>query len=221
MRLLFTILRWLLARLAVVLMLVAVAGRVRRAWRQRHAPTAAQRMGAHSPLPSLYEKYHRALTAPRRRVGLTTVPLDRIVGTMRNPTQNTADFLPLPQLRGRNWEGRWQRINTATDRMAVLPPIDLVKVGNDYYVADGHNRVAAARRAGMVEIDADVTELLIPGVETEPITPPPGTALLGADEVIQAAEGRLSRTAERRPAADELTRRELAADLGQPAEEYE
>ena len=39
--------------------------------------------------------------------------------------------------------------------------------GDDYYVVDGHNRVAAARQAGGLEIDADVTQLLIPGV-TQP-----------------------------------------------------
>lgn len=221
MHLLFTVVRWLLARLALVLLMAAAVGRARRAWRQRHAQTAALRMGARTPLPSLYERYPHALTASRRRIGLTTVPLDRIVGTLRNPTQNTADFLPLPRLRGRNWEGRWQRINRAVDHMAVLPPIDLVKVGDDYYVADGHNRVAAALRAGMLEIDADVTELLLPGIVSAPFAPPPASALLGADEVIQAGEGRHSPTAEHRPAAEELTRQELVADPTQPVEDYE
>lgn len=115
-------------------------------------------------LPSLFDLHPGAGTTPRRTVGVRSVPLDRIVGTMRHPSQNTADFLPLPRLRGANWSGRWQRINRAMDALTTLPPLDLVQVGDDYYVVDGHNRVAAARRADAVEIDADVTQLLLPGV---------------------------------------------------------
>jgi hypothetical protein len=175
-------------------------------------------------LPSLFDNHPAATTALRRPRGLQVVPLERIVGTTRHPSQNTADFLPLPGLRGRNWEGRWQRIRRATDNLAMLPAVELLKVGNDYYVADGHNRIAAALQAGGVDIDADVTELLIRGVE--PSADPEGehhdaaTLLLGADELRQAAAGRQSRTAEHRPQVDELRREqltrgaELASDQG-------
>jgi hypothetical protein len=164
-------------------------------------------------LPSLFDEHPTANTALRRPRGLQVVPLQRIVGTTRHPSQNTVDFLPLPRLRGRNWEGRWQRIRRATDSMSMLPAVELLKVGNAYYVADGHNRIAAALQAGGVDIDADVTELLIRGVE--PSTDPEGehhdaaTLLLGADELRQAAAGRQSRTAEHRPQVDELRREQL------------
>jgi hypothetical protein len=164
-------------------------------------------------LPSLFDDHPAATTALRRPRGLQVVPIQRIVGTARHPSQNTADFLPLPGLRGRNWEGRWQRIRRATDNMSMLPAVDLLKVGRDYYVADGHNRIAAALQVGGVDIDADVTELRIPGVE--PSTEPEGehhdaaSLLLGADELRQAAAGRQSRTAEHRPQVDELRREQL------------
>jgi hypothetical protein len=175
-------------------------------------------------LPSLFDDHPAATTALRRPRGLQVVPIERIVGTTRHPSQNTVDFLPLPGQRGRNWEGRWQRIRRATDNLSMLPAVELLKVGNDYYVADGHNRIAAALLAGGVDIDADVTELLIPGVERS--TDPEGehhdaaTLLLGADELRQAAAGRQSRTAEHRPQVDELRREqltrgaELASDEG-------
>ena len=110
-------------------------------------------------LPSLYERHPEATTALRRPRGLQVVPIDRIVGTTRHPSQNTSDFLPLPGLRGRNWRARWLRIRNAVDALSILPAVELVKVGDEFYVADGHNRVAAALRAGAVAIDADVTEL--------------------------------------------------------------
>ncbi|HYM53332.1 MAG TPA: hypothetical protein VEW45_07670 [Candidatus Dormibacteraeota bacterium] len=166
------------------------------------------------PLPTLYERHPNAAAAVRRARGLQVVPLDRIVGTVRQPTQNTSDFLPLPVLRGRNWEARWQRILKAVDNLAMLPAIDVVQVGDEYYVVDGHNRVAAALRVGAAAIDADVTELVLPGsksVEAEH-TPDAHTLLLGADEVREAVAGRQSRTAERRSRVDELRREELAGD---------
>jgi hypothetical protein len=167
------------------------------------------------PLPTLYERHPNAAAAVRRARGLQIVPLDRIVGTVRQPTQNTSDFLPLPVLRGRNWEARWQRILKAVDDLSVLPAIEAVQVGEEYYVVDGHNRVAAAQRAGAVAIDADVTELVLPGsepLEVEHGPPDAHTLLLGADEVRHAVAGRQSRTAQRRSRVDELRREELTGD---------
>jgi hypothetical protein len=176
---------------------------------RRLRPAATRR----EPLPSLYDRHPRAETALRRPRGLQIVPIDRIVGTTRHPSQNTVDFLPLPYLRGRNWNARWQRIQRAVDDLSTLPAVDLVQVGDEYYVADGHNRVAAARGAGAVAIDADVTELVLPGVqrsaEATDTHQDAASLLLGADEIRQAASGRQSRTAEHRTNVDELRREQL------------
>ena len=134
---------------------------------------------------------------------------------MRHPTQNTADFLPLPRLRGRNWQARWLRITGALDRLASLPPVELVQVGGDYYVVDGHNRVAAALRAGGVEVDADVTQLLIPGTMQPGQATLDASSLIGTNEVRQAGRGRQSRTVAQRGAIDEVSRRDLAGDRGE------
>ncbi len=162
-------------------------------------------------LPSLYDRYPQAATATRRPLGMHVVAIDRIVGTARHPSQNSDDFMPLPQLRGRNWNARWQRLNRGMRELVTLPPVDLVRVGRDYWVVDGHNRVAAARRNGVVGIDADVVELLTTGVA--PSTRPPRSvagSISGGDELRQAASGRrLARTVVHRPSADEVRRTDL------------
>ncbi len=160
-------------------------------------------------LPSLYDEYPHAAAAARRELGLQIVPIDEIVGTTRRPSQSTSDFLPLPQLRGQNWRARWQRLRRAMDRHEVLPPVDLLKVGDRYFVTDGHNRVAAARHAGVVGIVADVTELLLPGVETAWVPQLVSTAPIDRAAMRDAVAGRLSRTAERTAASDRLGREEL------------
>lgn len=161
-------------------------------------------------LPSLFERHPHAGSATRRPLGVRVVPIDRIVGTARNPSQNTDDFLPLQRLRGRNWAARWLRLNRATSQLVTLPPVDLLQVGDEYWVVDGHNRVAAARRNGSVAIDADVVELLLPGVESREETPHSvAGSVAAADELRQAAVGRQSRTAIHRPAIDSVRRADL------------
>lgn len=206
---LLSIVRRLLARASAVLIVAAVVGRVWAAWRRRGREDAGRRRAQREILPSLYDVHPAARTAPRRAIGLRTVPLDRIVGTLRHPSQNTADFRPLPRLRGRNWDARWQRINRAMDRLETLPPVELVQVGDDYYVVDGHNRVAVARRAGGVEIDADVTQLILPGITQPGQATLDASSLVGTAEVRQAAAGRQSRTVEQRDALDEIPRGDL------------
>ncbi|MGI8998965.1 MAG: hypothetical protein ACR2GO_04595 [Candidatus Limnocylindria bacterium] len=200
--------------MTVLIVVVTVFRRARNALGRLRADAGRQRRTEREPLPSLYDRHPSASSAPRRRMGLQSVPLDRIVGTMRHPTQNTADFLPLPRLRGQNWRGRWQRITSATDRLATLPPVDLVQVGDDYYVVDGHNRVAAALRADGIEVDADVTRLLIPGTTQPGQATLDASSLIGTNEVRQAGMGRQSRMVEQRGAIDEVSRRDLTDDRG-------
>jgi len=200
----------LLARLPVLPVIGAFAGRLRDALRARRR--SAERADSRRVLPSILDAHPEATRAPRRSIGIQGVPIDAIVGTMRHPSQNTADFLPLPSLRGENWRARWQRITRATDGLAMLPAVDLVQVGDEYYVADGHNRVAAARQVGAAEIDADVTQLVLPGITAPIASHVDSGALIGSQSVRRAAEGRITRTVEQRTAEDHLTRADLLRD---------
>lgn len=211
-------LRALTSPLSIALVGVGVLGRLARAWRRRGASAAARRLSERAVLPSIHDRYPAAGSLPRRRVGLRSVPLDRIVGTMRHPSQNTADFLPLPRLRGQNWRGRWQRITRAMDRLVTLPPVDLVQVGDEYWVTDGHNRVAAARHAGGVEIDADVTQLVLAGVTQPGQGRLDRSSMIGAAEMRLAGQGRHTRTVSPRPAEDRVSRRDLARPMDEEPE---
>jgi hypothetical protein len=48
----------------------------------------------------------------------------------------------------------------AERRGALLPPIDVYRVGGLHFVKDGHHRVSVALATGQEMIDADVTEVL-------------------------------------------------------------
>lgn len=158
---------------------------------------------ARDPLPQLYEVHPEARQANPREVGLRSVPLDEIRGSaVGGINQRGGDFLPLKPFRSVNWAGRWQRIRNAIDRLAILPPIDVLRYGDGYWVVDGHNRVAAALYTGQVEIDANVTELVPLGAHPRERPGSLATALIGSQELRSAGAGRMPATSLTAPAAE-------------------
>lgn len=123
------------------------------------------------PLPSLPDLYPESKQARPVVIGLRSILVDQIRGTaVGGGAQRGGDFLPLKPFRGPNWAGRWQRLRKAQDSLQILPPIDVVRYGESYWVVDGHNRVALALYSNQQDIDASVTELVPPhGRRTEPI----------------------------------------------------
>jgi hypothetical protein len=135
-----------------------------------HRVRAVRRRGQ-APLPSLPNLYPDAHKARPVEVGLRTIDVGDIRGTaVGGGDQRGGDFLPLRPFRGANWQARWQRLRRAHDTLVDLPPIDVVKYDDGYWVIDGHNRVALALYGGQGDIDATVVELVPPGGRrTEPI----------------------------------------------------
>ena len=152
---------------------------------------------ARRPLSNLWEEHPDAHRAAIRELGFQGVAVDRIVGTaVEGPSQRGGDFLPLKDRRGDDWRGRWQRILQAIDGLVTLPPVELIKFGDEYWVVDGHNRVAAALYTGQGEIDAVVEELRLPGMPSKPPTRIAGV-LEGSMDLRDAGAGRLTRTVSR------------------------
>lgn len=95
--------------------------------------------------------------------GVQSIPLDAIVGSVGRYTDFTRTFLP----RRPGGRERWARVKTAADEGAGLPPIEVYKVGEAYFVIDGNHRVSVARQTGQPTIEARVIE-----VRTDvPLTP--------------------------------------------------
>src|SRR4051812_29756493 len=164
-------------------------------WRGRRAAKllALDRLNR-IPLRSLYADFPEARSYVRREVGLRSIPLDEIAGTaVAGPAQRGSDFTPMPAFRSQNWEARWHRLSRATNDLAILPPIDVLRFGDRYWVEDGHNRVAAALRNGQVEIDAAVTDLRSPAAtSTQRATTMLAPMLEEGRELRAAGEGRFS-----------------------------
>lgn len=88
--------------------------------------------------------------------GVQQVPVDKIIGTTSNRYADfDRAFLP-SQARTK---ARWKAIDELRLRDISLPPIQLYKVGEVYFVRDGHHRVSVARQIGQTDIDAEVIEM--------------------------------------------------------------
>jgi hypothetical protein len=86
--------------------------------------------------------------------GVQTVLVDQIAGSLNRYHEFDRVFMPATD----KLAERWQSVNRAFYQDISLPPVVLYKVGQVYFVVDGHHRVSVARKQGQVYIDAEVRE---------------------------------------------------------------
>ncbi len=85
--------------------------------------------------------------------GIRTVPIEAIVGSEGRPGDFDVEFRP----RQDRTAERWMSVAAARLHGDALPPVELLQVGEEYYVRDGHHRVSVARALGECFVDAQVT----------------------------------------------------------------
>jgi uncharacterized ParB-like nuclease family protein len=86
--------------------------------------------------------------------GIQTVAVSQIVGSLNRYHQFDRAFLPTEN----QMAPRWVSVDRAFYKAVSLPPVLLYKVGQVYFVVDGHHRVSVAREQGQEYIDAEVRE---------------------------------------------------------------
>lgn len=90
-------------------------------------------------------------------VGIRPIPVSKIVGTTDRSRDFDRDFLPLRT----DIRERWNKVEHAFPQ-GEFPPIVVYKVGEVFFVVDGHHRVAIAKQHGIEQIDAEITEIHTP-----------------------------------------------------------
>ena len=97
----------------------------------------------------------RLLFQGQRDRGLQSVALDQIVGSEGRTHEFDRRFYP----RRDDLRARWSRVGRLAYQNQPLPAINLVQIGDLYFVRDGNHRVSVARQQGQEAIDAHVVEL--------------------------------------------------------------
>ncbi len=126
-------------------------GRAR--WAQQRKQLRANLTGRNRRLLTLDEVEARAAVTQRYSIGTQTVALDQIRGSVDKAGDFDIDFYPAQE----RTENRWLQVATAFLRGVSLPPVELIQLGDTYFVVDGHHRISVARTLRHTHIDAVVT----------------------------------------------------------------
>lgn len=136
--------------------LAAAAGDFHRARRKADLERVLALFSTRSIELLSYEDVRKKLRLRRRSTEkLEDVPLDSIVGSLGRYQDFTRSFLPKRD----SDRDRWVQVMAATMRSSGLPPVELYRVGDAYFVRDGHHRVSVAREMGAESIHAYVSDV--------------------------------------------------------------
>jgi len=103
-----------------------------------------------------YEEVRQQLHAlEKSEEKLEEIPLAAIVGSVGRYADFTRSFLPKKE----SGMERWARVKVGTTSLRGLPPIEVYRLGEAYFVKDGHHRISVARQDGSKFIQAYVTEV--------------------------------------------------------------
>jgi hypothetical protein len=91
-----------------------------------------------------------------RALGLHSVDVDTILGSVGRVGDFDRWFRPRRPVDRQ----RWEALDRAGRAGAIVPPIEVYRVGRVHFVRDGHHRVSVARALGVRSIDAFVTEVI-------------------------------------------------------------
>jgi hypothetical protein len=128
--------------------------RARRRARLRAVMARIRREQAANRLLS-FDEVRRELVANNRLYrGTRVVEVEEIVGSVGRWDEFDRSFLPARASVGH----KWKRIDRAFHRAQDLPPVELYKIGDAYFVVDGHHRVSVARYHGVPTVEATVAE---------------------------------------------------------------
>lgn len=110
--------------------------------------------------------------------GVKPIAIAQIVGSVDRYRDFDHYFLP----RANRPINRWIGIRHARLEGIELPAIQVYKMGEIYFVKDGHHRVSVAREEGQKFIDAEIIELNVP------VRPNPADSL--KDIILKGEQGR-------------------------------
>jgi hypothetical protein len=100
-----------------------------------------------------FSEYAHKLQNGRSLLGMRDIPVCMITGSVGRSLDFTRDFRPLKKHLAQRWANAY--LQSGLDSW---PPVKVFKVGERYFVEDGHHRLSVANFLGMLDIQAEVWE---------------------------------------------------------------
>jgi basic membrane lipoprotein Med (substrate-binding protein (PBP1-ABC) superfamily) len=112
-------------------------------------------------LPILDDLTENVSITARPKLGLVTIPVDQIVGTVNANRSNsfTRSFLPLLGTES-EFASKWSHLYDSLIAEGLREPIIAFEYMNKFYVSEGNKRVSVSKYMDTYEIEANVTRLV-------------------------------------------------------------
>ena len=114
-------------------------------------------------LPVLEERVPALSSLSRLSLGVMTIPLYRVVGSVSRGRSYAfaEDFLPILE-GGSEFAGKWERLCESVEAEGVNQPITVLEYLGSYYVIEGNKRTSVSKYLDARDIEADVTRVYPP-----------------------------------------------------------
>lgn len=113
-------------------------------------------LGQQNKLESLSTVKKNLRPMPKQGKTIVNIPLHKIVGSEGRSHDFDKQFHPLKG----HVRDRWVSIFVAVHQGKLLPPVELIQVGDAFYVRDGHHRISVAKMLGQAAIEAEIVSTL-------------------------------------------------------------
>lgn len=128
--------------------------------------TAALQAHEDPYLPVLEKKVPDLASLSRLSLGVISVPLSRVMGSVSEGRSKafTKNFLPILE-GGSEFAAKWDRLYESVESEGVRQPVTALEYLGYYYVIEGNKRVSVMKAMGARDIEADVTRVIPPRTE--------------------------------------------------------
>lgn len=111
--------------------------------------------GTYLGLP-IFSEQDRRISPSRKMVGVKNIRVSKIVGTLNRDSDFDSHFRPIKKHNADRWINAY-----LLHEQDGWSPIIVHKLGDEYFVEDGHHRVSVANEIGMEFIEAKVWEYAV------------------------------------------------------------
>jgi len=127
---------------------------------------AAIQANADPYLPVLEEQVPNLATLSRLSLGIQSIPLSRVIGSVSQGRSYAfaGNFMPILE-GGSEFAGKWEHLCESVESQGVNQPITVLEYLGYYYVIEGNKRTSVMKYLEAQEIEADVTRAYAPRSE--------------------------------------------------------
>ena len=124
---------------------------------------AAIQANADPYLPVLEDKVPNLSQLSRLSLGILTIPLNRVIGSVSQGRSYafSEGFLPILE-GGSEFASKWERLCESVEAEGVNQPITVLEYLGYYYVIEGNKRTSVMKFLNATDIEADVTRVYPP-----------------------------------------------------------